>query len=335
MQTIMIMLLLLLGAGCAGTQSPPDWLAAEPDAYPAERYLNGRGQGETAGLARDRARSDLAKVFEVAVRESSSDRLQWQQGKGDKDGLQTLISRDVQLQTSQVINGVQIARTWRAATGGDYYALAVLDRLQASNRLRARIDALDVETEVSIARARREESLPAKISAAYHAFSAQQQRRQPQKMLQIVDPTGSGLPAVYSLVALENDLETLLGRWRIALEVERDELGGGQGLLAGALANTGIGYRADRSEADYLLRASIESERLKTTDGWNWVRGILKVSLVETASGNHIGSYQWSYKSSARQAEMAEIRAFNQLADLLTQHFARVLIAFGDGGHKP
>ncbi len=334
MRTFIPLIMLILCVGCAKGPAIPDWLESEPAAYPASRYLCGRGQGATAGLARDRARADLAKVFEVAVRESSSERLQWQQGGTGKDGLQTSISRDIQMQTSQVINGVQIAQTWRAEGGGDYHALAVLDRLQTGNRLRAEIDALDRETEQNIGRARRDEPLPEKVSAAYNALDAQLRRQHPQKMLRIVDLTGNGLTSRYQLAKLKSDFESLLDRWQIGLVVARDDLGQADAILAGALGNAGIRHLASAARAEYQLRADLGSEKLKTTDGWNWVRGTLRVSLIETASGNVIGSHHWSYKSSARQAEMAEVRARAQLSSLLAQDLLGVLVQFGDVAEK-
>ncbi len=328
------LLLLLLCVGCAQGAQIPGWVVSEPADYPPERYLNGRGQGETLGLARDRARVDLAKIFEVALSESSRDHLQWQQGQAGENGLKTSISRDVQAQTSQVIKGVQISRTWRGEAGGDFHALAVLDRLQAGNRLRAEINTLDRETAENIGRARRDEPLPEKISAAYNALNAQLKRQHPQKMLQIVDLSGVGLPAKYRLAELKSDFESLLDRWQVGLRVAQDELGGVERLLAGGLANAGIRHLASESAAEYLLQAAIDSEKFRSADGWNWVRGTLRISLLETASGNIIGSHQWSYKSAARQAEMAEIRARDNLADFVAQQLLEVLVEFGDVAQK-
>lgn len=330
MKKLIILILLIMSAGCARGPVAPAWLDAEPSNYLIERYLSGRGQGEMVGLARDRARADLAKIFEVAIRESSSDRLQWQQGGANNDGLQTSISRDIQLQTSQVISGIQIAETWRATEGGDYHVLAVLDRLQASNRLRTEINFIDAETAQNIERARREETLPEQTSAAYNALDAQLQRDYPQRMLRIVDLTGSGLPPKYQLAELKSDFESLLDRWRIALKIETDELGAAQEILAGALANAGIRHLASEEQADYLLLVNLDAEELTTTDGWHWVRGTLRISLAEISSDNIVGSHQWSYKSSARQIDMVRIRAHRKLVDLLDQELLKVLVEFGD-----
>ena len=53
-------------AGCA-SQPTPDWVAGDAREYPAHAYLVGRGQGPSGEEARDRARADLAKIFDAEV----------------------------------------------------------------------------------------------------------------------------------------------------------------------------------------------------------------------------------------------------------------------------
>ncbi len=328
MRRIIVGLLLFLSAGCAADRSAPDWVDGRAASYPAAQYLIGRGQGNTASLARDRARADLAKIFEVRVREHSYERLEWQQGQGADAELQTRIMRDIRAQVGQVIKGMQIVGNWHDREG-DYYALAVLDRQATAKRLRKELMTCDRETQQNIVQAQGEDFLPEKVHAAYQALRTQQRCQQSRKMVQIVDPTGNGMPAIYSMVALKNDLETLLDRWHIALVVEHDELGGAKALLAGALANTGVRYQADPAGVDYLLKAEVSSEQLKTADGWYWVRGSLKIFLLEADSGNQAGSHQWFFKTSARQAEMARIRAEKQLAEILDRELLETLMTFG------
>lgn len=329
MKPLLALLVLVLGAGCAAPPVAHDRLAAEARRYPAARYISGQGQGPTAGVARDRARADLAKVFEVAVRESSSDRLQWERD-GNSAGLQASIRRDISLQTSQVIAGMEIAGSWRDPEKGDYFALAVLDRQQAAARLRTEIAGFDAETARNIERARGETNLPEKVSAAYNALQAQLQRLHPQKMLRIVEPATAGTGARYDLAGLKSDFESLLDRWRIGVAVGRDDLGGLQGTLAGALANAGVRYVEAPTLGDYLLKAELDSEEFTSDDGWYWVRGTLNLSLVEVSSGAVVGSHRWPFKSSARQASGVAIRARARLDELLQHDLLKVLAGFGD-----
>lgn len=330
MRQITILICLLLMGACAKAPVVPDWIAGNPVEYTSNRYLLGRGQASSVGLARDRSRADLAKIFSVQIHEQSTDELFWQQGGEGLQGLQTSISRNIQTQTNRLIEGVQIAETWRAEEGGDYHVLAVLDRHKAGNRLRARINQLDADTAGSINRARREAALPDQISAARNALESQLTRHQEQALLTIVDVTGTGINTKYQLADLKNDFDQLLGRWEITPEMVQDDLGGGWDLLAGALGNVGILHREEL--ADYLLVGELVSEELTTADGWYWRRGVFTVSLQDRNSRRIFGTHQWFFKTSSRQAEMVDIRARSNLAAVLDRELLEVLTSFGQGG---
>ena len=334
MRPIIILICLLLMGACAKAPVVPDWIAGNSAEYSSHRYLLGRGEAASVGLARDRARADLAKNFSVQVHEQSTDKLLWQQGGEGLQGLQTTISRNILTQTNRLIEGVQIAETWRAEEGGNYHVLAVLDRLQAGNRLRARINQLDNETADSINRARDEEALPEQISAARNALEAQLKRRNQQTFLTIIDTTGTGIRPKYQLAELKNDFDKLLSRWEITPRITQDDLGGGENLLAGALGNIGVLHRADATAADYLLLGELAAKELNTTDGWYWLRGVLTVSLQDRNSERIIGTYQWFFKVSSRQADLVKIRARSYLAAVLDRELLEVLTGFGSGQKK-
>ena len=331
MRQIIILLCLLLISACTKAPVVPDWISGNSAAYSTNRYLLGRGEASSVGLARDRARADLAKNFAVQVREQSSDKSLWQQGGEGFQGLQTTISRHIHTQTDRIVEGVQIAETWRAEEGGNHHALAVLDRLQVGSRLRVRIRQLDNETAESINRARSEERLPDQISAARNALEEQLERRYQQTQLTIVDATGTGLKSKYQLADLKNDFDALLNRWEIAPQMTQDDLGGGQDLLAGALGNIGVLHHTDTSKADYLLVGQLVSKELNTTDGWYWLRGVLTVSLLDRNSKQVFGTHQWPFKVSSRQHDMVKTRARSYLAAVLDRELLEVLTSFGSG----
>ena len=334
MRPIIILICLFLLSACAKPPVVPDWVAGNPAKYSSNRYLIGRGEASSVGLARDRARADLAKNFAVQIHEQTTDELLWQQGGEGLQGLQTTISRNIQSQTDRLIEGVKIAETWRAEEGGNYHALAILDRLQVGSRLRARINQLDQETAKNINRARHEKALPEQIAAARNALEAQLQRRHQQALLTIVDVTGTGIRPKYQLADLKNDFDKLLKRWEIAPQVTQDDLGGGEELLAGALGNIGVLHRTDTSAADYLLVSQLVSKELNATDGWYWLRGVLTVSLQDRNSGQIFGTHQWFFKTSSRQADLIKIRARSYLAAILDRELLEVLTGFGQGQQK-
>ena len=66
----------LLSGGCATApvqQPKPDWVDGDSAGYQSTQYLLGRGMATTQEEAKDRARADLAKVFQVNVAVDSED----------------------------------------------------------------------------------------------------------------------------------------------------------------------------------------------------------------------------------------------------------------------
>jgi len=51
--------------GCASAPSIPDWVNGKSAKYPDSQYLVGRGQAGAQEEARNRARTDLAKILEA------------------------------------------------------------------------------------------------------------------------------------------------------------------------------------------------------------------------------------------------------------------------------
>ena len=66
----------ILLVGCTQSASrikggdQPDWLIGEPASYPNSSYVSATGSASKAELAKDRALGNLAKIFELQVRET-------------------------------------------------------------------------------------------------------------------------------------------------------------------------------------------------------------------------------------------------------------------------
>ena len=184
--------MLSLLSGCASKPTTPDWIAGDSAQYNSAQYLIGRGQAPTQEEAKDRARADVAKVFQVAVVVSSED---MQRSKSDSTGeekYEQQASRSISTRTDQIIRGIQIAELWQDPATKSYYALAVLPRLQTAASLRQQISQLDEATANHIEQSRKSSDLFQKIAAASLAVETEREHESLQKSLQIVDPTGRG-----------------------------------------------------------------------------------------------------------------------------------------------
>jgi hypothetical protein len=324
-----LVLVALSWIGCAGTPKQPDWITGNSGAYPAAGYLIGRGQGPTSAVARDRARAGLAKNFRVHLTEESRDllaRASQTEGEVTTSRLESEVSRNIIARTDQIVEGVRVAEAWQDPITMTHHALAVLDRLQAGNKLRQTIAGLDSATQRSLEKARTSNDVLVKIGAATRALAAQVERAEYQRCLTVVDRSGVGVPPAHDAARLGADLGDLLERLRIAPRVKQDPLGGLKEVVAGALAHAGFLHETT-ADAQYVLDVNLQVMEHPGSGGWHWVRGTLDTVLTE---GERVrGSHRWDIKASAQQKELASRRALEQIDQVLKRDLREVIVGFG------
>jgi hypothetical protein len=321
-----VALMLSLLSGCASKPPvTPDWISGDSAKYSSSQYLIGRGQAAAQEEARDRARADLAKIFQVAVVAESEDVQKFKTDNTGPGQYEGQASRSITTRTEQIVRGIQIAETWQDPVTKNHYALAILPRLQAASGLRQQISQLDEATGTQIEQSRKNTDLFLKIAAANSALEAQQQRHALQKSLQIVDVTGRGVEPKWSSAKLESDLDELLKRVRISSKVAAGSAPGLEDVVAGALANAGFMIETGQNP-DFALQAKMELADLGMQQGWYWQRGVLEVSLTEAASGRVRGTKRWNIKTNAQDRESAIKRAMNEADTILKEELRTTII---------
>src|SRR5450631_2205508 len=111
--------------GCASRQpTQPDWIAGDSTQYKSAQYLIGRGQAATQEEAKDRARADSAKIFQVAVVASSDDVQKFKSAGAEAGQDQTQSSRNITTSTEQIVHGIQSAQLWQDPAMKNYHGLA-------------------------------------------------------------------------------------------------------------------------------------------------------------------------------------------------------------------
>lgn len=327
------LLLCSLAAACASTPGErgerPDWIDGQSEKYPPALYLTGQGSALTAQDAKDRARGELAKQFEVAVRERSQQAQTFSSQQGDGESSQTLeqkISRQLLTHTSLSLQGVQIAETWQDEANEQYHALAVLSRNRARQQFEQEIDTLDERSRQWLARAAAEDTLLRRAASLQQAIGAQQRRVLVQSSLQVVDASGRGKPPSMSLAELERSRDALLKRISV--------LPGASGELAADLvdllsaASAGAGFAlANSAEADYRLFVRALLDPAIEQDGWYWLRGTLQLELVDSA-GNDIGVERWELKATSTSIERTRQRLLSDIDALFKQELRQSLLDF-------
>jgi LPP20 lipoprotein len=319
-------LMFLFLSGCASNAPiTPDWITGDSAQYKSAQYLIGRGQAAMQEEAKDRARADLAKIFQVAVVSDSEDMQKYNSAAAGPGQLESQASRRITTRTEQIISGIQIAELWQDPATKNYHVLAILPRLQTAASLRQQIGQLDETIGGLIEQSRKNTDLFLKIGAASLAIQSQQERESLQKSLQVVDITGRGAESQRSSAKLRSDLDELLKRVRITSQVAADSTPGLAEVVSGALAHAGFMIETGQSP-DFVLQAKMDLADLGFKDGWYWQRGVLEIILTEKATGRVRGTKRWIIKSNAPDKDSAVKRALNQTDSVLKQELRAAII---------
>ncbi len=332
--------LLLLGvllAGCMQSTATvsadrPDWLQGEPSQYPNVRYLTATGSAGDAERAKERALANLARIFELRIRESSTSVQEVQSQKQKQAGEETVSTRQqlrqqIQIDTDKIIQGARIAEQWLDRRDATHYALAVLNRRQAGTNLRSVIERLDADTQHQLDKL--VGSTPVEqVSRLSAALDLQQQRDALQQTLKIIDRSGQGLPAQWSRAELQDRLQQALSAMRIALAVKQDDVGELAELVSGAMGKAGM--PANNRNYAYILTASLHTQPAFQNQGWYWLRGNLSLQLSD-AVGKVLGARSWPLKVSSVQQALLKPRMRSKVEKILNSELQSTILGFASG----
>jgi len=305
---------LILGfvlTACGSTQ--PDWLDKPAEQYPQQRYLSAVGEADDRNTADGRALANLAKIFEVAIKDSSLD---FSQAQVTSDQSQRSVSntqstsRYVSTEARQVLEGAQLVENWQAEDGKSY-ALAILEKAPAERRFRQGVRSADrqIEDRVTYASQQAPNAVVA-LAALEQARKIEHQRSNLNRNLSIV--SGKGIKGYYDRARLEKLLRNSLVILHFNVEADSAQL---QQSVESAIAALGI--TLDRN-APYQLTASMDTEPVQQKQGWYWLRGSTELSLVY--QGEAIASKRWPLKVSATDKGMVAQRAKDKLSEEMTTY---------------
>ncbi len=230
-----------------GLTGPPDRTR-----YPREAFLLGDGSGLTLAVARDSARAEIARYFEVRI-DSSYESLTRTIILVKNNVETSHASEDVQTrtlsETKVVLEGVEIVATWKSE--GQIHALAVLDRGMAAQRLVEGIKTMDRDIQGLLESAR---ALPGsvelirKVNRAIFLFAVR--RIQQQKLALIQASAVPPLPISQTDLLLE--LDHAFKASPIMVKMTGDE--GGRIRAAVESEFTRKGFRVTQSDYDAVIR---------------------------------------------------------------------------------
>ena len=326
-RSLFLLFTLITVSACGGkgavVEGGPDWLDGTSAKYPNAQYIVGTGQSLSLDDAKNRARAEVAKVFEVAVSEQSRDNLQYV-ADGNGSELTQKVERNTNSRTEKVLRGVEIADTWFDTNSGQHYALAVLHRGRSARALRQEVEELDSATQIHINKARSSGDALDKVANAYSALTTQMERAGVQRSLQVVDNSGQGVPPKWNLAKLSTDLRTQMERIRITPRVNGPE--GFEAQVSGALGQAGFLVKPGEVP-DFTLSANLSLGEPDLRDGWYWVNGRMDI-LLSNGQGRIRGSKRWDIKVSATSADVAMKRGMDKAATTLQNELRQTLLGF-------
>ncbi|MDT8283856.1 MAG: LPP20 family lipoprotein, partial [Gammaproteobacteria bacterium] len=305
----------------------PEWVNTEPGMYPNIEYLSATGSASNAEQAKARALSNLAKIFEVQIREVSTTTQDTQSHR--QDGIESVassarIASTVNLKTDKMVQGARIAEQWQNSEDLSYYALAVLDRTQAGNNIRGEMSRLDEETQYALNQESQRNDPLLRISDLHKTVVMQKDRQALQKMLKIIDLNGTGSPAQWNLAELDEQLQQSLRALPLQTAVKIDDVGGLLYILQGAVSEAGFNI----GNSGYQLTASLDAQAPIQRGGWYWLRATLKIELIAEDRVTVIGYQSWPLKVSASNPSELNARMLNAVDTTLKNELLNSILEF-------
>ncbi len=305
----------------------PSWVNGEAAEYANSQYLIGRGVGATVEEASNRARGELATIFEVRI-EVATENTTTVAKSGKNEQVTQLATQQVSAKTDKVISGINIAKTWKDPVTQDVYALAVLSRAQAGASLREEMGKIDAELQEQMKAANATEDRLLKIGALNLALQAAIKWDGFQASLKVVDSSGRGLQPSMSQGVIQKQINDTLKSVRITPDVVEDAgVAEFARLLKGGLASAGF-LATNTDKAELVLEGKLALTDLGRRDGWNWMRATVEVSLVEKETRTVRGSQTWPLKASAQDAKTARARVLIAVEKLFKEELRTTIIGF-------
>ena len=323
--------LLLLGcmqSTAVVNANQPGWVNGDSSRYLNSQYMTANASASGAELAKDRALANLAKNFELRIRqtEDTEEKVQIKNQDGDQSFNKTIKHNEkIKVETDKIIEGARIAEQWQSPDM-TYYALAVLDRHQAGNNIRAEIKRFDKETDFEL-NSLEEKSNPLQKVAVYQRVLASQASRDAlQKTLKVVDLSGQGVVAQWNRAELRERLEASLSALTMKPSVLQDDVGGLTKLLKGAMAKSGFPESSGSSNG-YTLSVGLETLPSFFKQDWHWLRGTLTLRLT-SADGRVQGNKTWPLKISASTQQQLKSRMQKKVEIKLNQMLKETVLGF-------
>jgi len=312
---------MILINGCASSSSEqasterPDWIDHAEVKYPNNEYLTAVGESSNRTRSGKSAVANLAEIFSVNISAETkilTKAIKEQSKLGVTSESSTSLERNIESETKQSIEGVEIKESW-LSPNGEYFTLAVLHKRSAAQNLTETIMESDKKIADLI-----EYSLntaPNSILAINALRSARdKQLSRDMAELQLKYITGGGIPNEFTSQKIERLISRHLASLKVSVNIDDKQQ---KEILQSALSTFGV--QVVDGKAEMQLSSALDMNIPTVINDWYWLRGSYELNMLE--NGKVISRKRWSIKVSARQADLLMPR----LQDKLTANINKYL----------
>lgn len=301
--------------------APPAWVDGRDSRYSTDKYVVGVGKGTSRDSADIDARAEVARVFESKVSAVMSDFSAAaskvnSSGKGVSVEVQA-VERFSQVTAKKTLSGVEIRE--RAKDGGTFYGLALLDRKQCINSLKAQIETIDAKVKSAVSAAESGDKLKA-FKHYGKALNLMDDRQGLNAMLRVCDRSGQGVRPPVSVDDLVSKFDDAASDFKLGLIVEGSGADRVRDCIMEQLGDKGYQITEVRIEDeededddeeedeedgdtggyDALLKGKLKSEKAGNVAGSVLVRTHLTLKLINGKTNKTLKTFTGTRKEGRR-----------------------------------
>jgi len=293
----------------------PQWADGDSPDYPKASYITGVGSADDENAASERARGEVARVFnaDVSVTSTASEsESNASQGGRETHSYSNDVAQKVRTVSQKVLEGVDIVARWKDPTGR-YYALAVLPKAQgllAVQEKSSEIDAEAAQYKTALS-ASTEPFARAKAAARLLALSkAQAGLASDSRVL-----GGGPLQGVFDGAAVRADAAAALAALDVAVSVTGDGADAVQTAVVSGLNAAGLSAKSGDAKGDLTAAAQVSVQDQSSGDPrWKRSRASATVSLSDGRTGKTFSTFDVTAREDATEAGEARRRSLAALS---------------------
>ncbi len=294
--------------------------------YPDSIYLTAIGTGQSEPEARNRALSELSRIFEAKVKSDTMDRVRsvvkTAGGRTTEDTEQRIESQ-LDVISHVELKGVEIAETWKEKA--THYALAALERAKARDTWLREIEDLDRKIASKLSAAEEIRSQLMRYRALKETSTLWLEREVLVSRLSVIGHREAG-PKSYDPARIFREIPRIKANMPIYLNIS-----GGYGREAREVISQRLGRSGfvitDRKEgAPVVISGSVEVKRVDIPHpDWKYARGLVALKVRDAQAGLTVGEVKTDKRSSHLTYDEAAQKAARKVLPDAAEELVRFL----------